>query len=97
MSTLTVATATVSVYRAMFTQSGDNKRLSHGVLVIARSINPSPHYQPESFSSRADNDRGLILRAITNPHVIICLSHIPFHNFNARLALKNAAKSVLNM
>ena len=39
----------------------DIKRLSHGVLVIARSINPRPHYQPESFSSRADNDRGLIL------------------------------------
>ena len=42
-----------------------------------------PKYQPESFSSRADNGGGLILRAITKTHVIICLSHIPFYYFNA--------------
>ena len=42
----------------------DIQRLSHGVLVITRSINPRPHYQPESFSWRADNGRGLILRMI---------------------------------
>ena len=36
-----------------------------GFLVIAQSINSRPRYQPESFSSRADNGRGLILRAIT--------------------------------
>ena len=34
---------------------------------MARSINPRPHYQLESFSSRADNGRWLILRAITKP------------------------------
>ena len=34
-------------------------------LVIVRSINPRPHYQPQSFSPRADNGLGLILRAIT--------------------------------
>ena len=31
------------------------------ILAIARSINPKPHYQPKSFSSRADNGRGLML------------------------------------
>ena len=30
-------------------------RLSHRVLVIALSINPRLHYQPEGFSSTADN------------------------------------------
>ena len=52
-------------------------------LVIARSINLRPHYQPESFSSRADNGRGLILRAITKTPSYNLLSHIPFHYFNA--------------
>ena len=44
-----------------------------------------PNYQPESFSSRADNGRGLILRAISHEIIceIICLSHIPIHCFNA--------------
>ena len=43
----------------------DNWRLSHGVSVISRSINPRPHYQPKSFSSSADNGQGLIPRAVT--------------------------------
>ena len=62
-----------------------NSRLSHGVLVIAGSFNPIPHYQPESFSSRADNGGGLI-------YVIICLSHIQFHYFNA-FGVKNVSKT----
>ena len=36
-----------------------------GILVIARSINPRPIIKPVSFSSRADNGPGLILRTIT--------------------------------
>ena len=39
-----------------------NYRLSHGVLVFAQ---PETPLSPESFSSRADNGRGLILRAMT--------------------------------
>ena len=36
-----------------------------GTLVIARHINRDPFIKPESVSSRADNGRGLILRAKT--------------------------------
>ena len=43
----------------------NNLYLSHDVLVIPRSINLRPRYQPKSFSSRAENGQGLILRGIT--------------------------------
>ena len=33
-------------------------------MVIIQFINPRTHYQPESFSSWADNGRGLIKRAM---------------------------------
>ena len=36
-----------------------------------------------SFSSRANNGQGLILRAIIKTHIIICLSNILFHYFDA--------------
>ena len=39
----------------------NNQRLSHRVLVIAKVSTP------KSFSLRADNGQGLILRAITKP------------------------------
>ena len=45
------------------TSSDDNSAIIRD-LVMSRNIKQRPHYQPESFSSRADNGRGFILRAI---------------------------------
>ena len=57
------------------------------------SNNPRPHYQPESFSSRADNGRGLILRSITKTPCYYLFITFSFHYFNA-FGVKNLSKTL---
>ena len=67
-------------------------RLSHGVLVIVGSIIPRPYYQPESFSLRADNGQGLILRVITKTP---CFNLFNIFQFTVLMCLtyKNVSKT----
>ena len=56
--------------------------------LMAFWLSPRPHYQPESFSLRADNGRGFDTEG-SNQNPIICLSHILTH-----LAYRANAKEV---